>query len=105
MSHDVVGLWPIGQCPSPLKPITRSQGGQAGMVNQPSAGSIIPSKYENLISFPCLPHPHSHVLVPISFQHRSDRDELVFLLKREAAKKARKVRGCLPSWGSRRVRS
>ena len=131
MSHDVVGLWPIGQCPSPLKPITRSQGGQAGTVNHPSAGSITPSKYENLISFPCLPHPHSHVfhilipmsstssfpclphlhshvLVLISFQRRSDRDELVFLLKREAAKKARKVRaegGCLPSWRSRRVHS
>ena len=66
---NVVGLWPIGQCPSPLKPITRSQGGQAGTVNHPSAGSITPSKYENLISFPCLPHPHSHVfhiLIPIS---------------------------------------
>ena len=49
-------------------------------------------------SVPCLTHPHSHVFDCVSYthshflQHRSDRDDLVFLLKREAAKKARKVR-------------
>ena len=81
------GSLPIGPYPSLLRPITKSQAVQEGTGGLPSAVSIIPSEM-----WWCSVMTSVVLVKCVDFLTcRFDRDEVVFLLKKDATKKASKV--------------